>query len=94
MGLAEELYYAMLDVGYTAKRYKIPELPEHMISTARKCLPIWREKEHTLPLFARQVLRIPNNLRTSTAQLPEPVAAACWRLIALLEYIADETEIN
>jgi hypothetical protein len=44
--------------------------------------------------FARQMLREPNILRSTTGQLPEHVASACWRLIDLLEYIADAAKIN
>jgi hypothetical protein len=91
MGLAEELYCAMLEVGYAARIHckKYPELAKFMLHSAPKCLPFWRENEHAMGDFARQVLRGPINLRATTGQLPFPVASACWRLITLLEYIAD-----
>ena len=40
-------------------------------------------------MFARLVLSRPINLRDVTAKLPVPVAEAYWRLINLLEYLAD-----
>jgi hypothetical protein len=86
MGLPDELYDAMLGVGYAAKRHKVPMLPT-MIDSARKLLPIWHEDERTMVRFAAILLAGPTNLRATTGQLPAPVADACWRLLELLEYI-------
>lgn len=88
MGLPEQLYSVMLEVGYCARRHKIPGgLANMMIVTARKSLDIWRQDEKAAVYFARSVLSGPTNLRVTTGQLPEPVAEACWRLISLLEYL-------
>jgi hypothetical protein len=87
MGLPTELYCAMLDVGYTAKKHKVPNLPT-LIDSARKLLPIWRKDERAMVRFAAILLAGPTNLRATTGQLPAPVADACWRLLGLLEYIA------
>ena len=38
MGLPEELYFAMLGVGYEAKRHKIPSLARTTIDVAEKSL--------------------------------------------------------
>jgi hypothetical protein len=90
MGLAEELYCMMLEVGYTARIHckKHPELSKFMINSALSCLPIWRKKERTMADFARRMLRWATDLRATTGQLPYPVASACWRLFSLLEYIS------
>lgn len=39
--------------------------------------------------FASLVLSRAKNLRVTTVKLPEPVALTCWRLISLLEYLAN-----
>ena len=89
MGLPEELYSAMLDLGHCARRHKIPgPLARTMVDVAQKCLELWRRDERAAKRFATGVLSGPTNLRVSTGQLPEPVASACWRLIRLLEYLA------
>ena len=89
MGLAEELYMAMLEVGHCARRLKIPgPLAQSMINTAQRMLDIWRQDEKMVFLFAVMVLSGPPNLRAVAGKLPEPVASAFWRLIALLEYLA------
>ena len=90
MGLPEELFCAMLEVGHCAHRHKIPgPLAHTMIDIAQKSLELWRQDERTAIMFARLVLSRPINLRDVTAKLPVPVAEACWRLINLLEYLAD-----
>ena len=98
MGLPEELYTAMLEVGYAARRHKVPgPLAPTMIAVAQNSLESWREDETTMTRFAYRTLWGPTNLRATTGQLPEPVASACWRLITLFEYLhgsdskADET---
>ena len=88
MGLPEELYFAMLEVGHCARRHKIPgSLAHAMINGAQNYLEIWRKDERIMARFARKVLAGPTNLRATTGQLPEPVASACWRLLGLLEYM-------
>jgi hypothetical protein len=89
MSLPEELHFAMLEVGYCARRHEIPgPLAHTMISIAHKSLELWRKDERAAMRFAAMVLAGHTNLRLTTGQLPEPVAAACWRLIELLEYLA------
>ena len=94
MGQAEELYFAMVDVGYTAIRCKIPgPLSQIMIDTARDWLETWREDERTLISFASMLLSDPSGILTPQrlcavrGQLPEPFVDACWRLLRLLEYL-------
>ena len=82
MGLPEELYSAMLEVGHCARRHKIPgPLAHTMIDIAQKSLQFWRQDEKTAMRFAAGMLAGPTNLRATTGQLPEPVASACWRLV-------------
>ena len=91
MGQAEELYFAMVDVGYTARRCKT--LSQTMIDTARDWLETWREDERTLISFASMLLSDPSGVLTPQClcavrdQLPEPFVDACWRLLRLLEYL-------
>ena len=92
MGLPEELYFAMLEVGHCARHHKIPgPLAHTMIDIARKSLELWRRDERAAMRFATMVLAGPTNLRETTGQLSEPVALACWRLIGLVEYLATLT---
>jgi len=92
MGLPEELYFALLEVGHCARRCKIPgSIVDTMISTSQDLLEIWRRDEKTAIRFATLVLAGKTNLRATTAKLPEPVASACWRLLGLLEYMATLT---
>ncbi len=89
MGLPEELYFAMLEVGHCARRHKIPgPLAHTMIDVAQKSLELWRRDEKAAIRFAALVLAGPTGLRVTTGQLSEPVASACWRLIGLLKYMA------
>ena len=89
MGVPEELYPAMLEVGHCAHRHKIPgPLAHTMVDTAQKSLELWQRDERAAMRFAAMLLSGPTNLRVTTGQLPEPVASACWRLIRLLEYMA------
>jgi hypothetical protein len=89
MGLPEELYFAMLELGYCARRSKIPgPLAPTMIDSAQKCLDLWREDKGLMQSFAVRILSGPTNLRETTGQLPEDCARACWRIITLLEYAA------
>ena len=89
MGLPEELYFAMLEVGHCARRHKIPgPLASTMMDVAHKSLELWRRDEKAAMRGAALVLAGPTGLREATGQLPEPVAETCWRLICLLEYMA------
>ena len=89
MGLPEELYFAMLQVGHCAHCHKIPgPLAHTMIDIAQKSLELWRRDERAAMHFAAMVLAGPTNLRETTGQLPVPVAEACWRLLELVEYLA------
>ena len=89
MGLPEELFSVMLEVGHCASHHKIPgPLAHTMIDIARKSLELWRRDERAAMRFATMVLAGPTNLRETTGQLSEPVASACWRLIGLVEYLA------
>ena len=86
--MAEELYYAWLDVGYTAKRCKMPgPLSQTMIVTARD----WqRRREQASVSFAVSMLPYIRDMVRAQAQLPEPFVDACWRLIRLLEYLSTD----
>ncbi len=87
--LADQLYMAMLEIGYCARRNKIPgPLARTLIDTAQKSLDLWRQDEKAAFRFARMVLSGPTDLRVTTGQLPEPTRSSCWRLIGLLEYMA------
>ena len=89
MGLPEELYSAMLEVGHCARRDKIPgPLAHAMINNAQTSLELWRRDERAAMRFAARMLAGPTNLRETTGQLPETTARACWRLISLLEYLS------
>ena len=89
MGLPEELYMAMLEVGHCARHHKIPgPLAHTMIDVAQKFIELWRQDERAATRFATMVLAGPTNLRETTGQLSKPVASACWRLIGLVEYLA------
>lgn len=89
MALVDELYCAMHEVGYCARRNRIPgPLARTMIDIAQKSLDLWRRDEGAAMRFAAMVLSGPTNLRKTTGQLPEPARSACWRLIGLLEYVA------
>ena len=77
-GLPEELYYAMLGVGYEARRHKIPgHLAGNMVDIARKSLDLWRGDDPAAFRFSRLVMSRPSMLRNSVAKLPWPVAEAC-----------------
>ncbi|KAK3774262.1 hypothetical protein RRG08_050767 [Elysia crispata] len=86
MGLPEELYFAILSVGHSARRHKIPGF-RAVIDIAQTSLEIWRSNERAAISFAAKVLTGPTNLREITGRLPEPLASECWRLVGLLEYM-------
>ena len=93
MGLAEELYFALIDVGYTARRSKIPgPLSQSMIRTARDWLEVWREDERAVISFASMLSSGVQHMVRMNNQLPEPFVDACWRLIRLLEYLRVSTK--
>ena len=88
--LADELYNAMLEAGHMARSHKIPgPLAHTMIDIAQISLDHWHRDEETAMRFVAGVMVGPTHLRATTLQLPGSVASACWRLIGLLEYLAD-----
>ena len=90
--LADEMYLAMLEAGHAVRRHKMPgPLAHNMIDIVQKSLELWRWNEKTAMRFATWVLAGWLARPTSGRQrhLPEPMASACWRLIGLLEYLAD-----
>ena len=91
--IGDKLYNAMLDAGHTDGRHEISgRLAHTMIDITQNTLELWRRDEKTAVRFAAGMLTGPTNLlslRNTTVQLPEPVASACWRLIWLLDYLAD-----
>jgi len=88
--LADELYFALLEVGYCARRQRIPDpLASTLINIAQCSLELWRRDEQAVMRFARRVLSGPTNLRETTGRLPKPVASACLRLLKLLEALSD-----
>ena len=90
MSLPDELHFAMLGVGWQAKRHKISDpVARTMIDVAQKSLDLWRRDERVAFRFVRLVMARPSMIRNGVAKLPWPVAEACWRLINLLEYPAD-----
>ena len=57
MGVPEELYSAMLEVGHCARRHKIPgPLAHTMVDTAQKSLELWRRDERAAMRFAAMLL--------------------------------------
>ena len=90
--LAEELYFALLDVSAAARRDRIPgPLARTLLDAAHRCLELFRRDERAAGHFARMVLKDDAAaLRRATGQLPERSRRACWRLIGLLEYLAEQ----
>ena len=89
MTIVDELYSAMVEVGYCARRNKLPgSLAHTMIDIAHESLDLWRRDERAALRFAAMVLSGPTDLLVTTGQLPEPTQSACWRLVRLLEYMA------
>ncbi|GFR59457.1 hypothetical protein ElyMa_001794800 [Elysia marginata] len=71
MGLPEELYFAMLEVGHCARRHKIPGSLSHiMIDIAQTLLELWRRDERAAMLFATGVLSGPTNLWETLGSCP------------------------
>ena len=92
--MAEQLYYAWLDVGYTARRCKMPgPLSQTMIATARGWLRI-REDEQTVVRFALSMSPYIRAMLRASDQLPEPFVDACWRLNRLLECVRSAVSRN
>ena len=58
MGLPEELYFAMLEVGHCVRRHKIPgSLANAMIDSVQKSLDLWQQDEKAAMRFAAIVGR-------------------------------------
>ena len=68
--LADELYNAMLEVGHTARRHKIPgPLAHTVIDVAQKSLELWRWDEKTAMRFNAGVLAGPSTSCCFATQL-------------------------
>ena len=88
--LYEELYFTILDVETQARREKVPgPLARSLIDTAHKMIDVWQRDERAASRFAAMVLLGPTSLRETAGRLPPDTAHACWRLIALLEYLSN-----
>ena len=91
MCIVEELYFALLDVGAAARRDRIPgPLVRTMLDVAHKSLELFRRDERAAGRFAALVLKDDAaSLRRASRQLPDLSRRACWRLVAVLEYLAE-----
>ena len=68
MGLPEELYFAMFEVGHCAHCHKIPgPLAHTMIDIVQKSLELWRRDERAAMHFAAMVLAGPTNWAAARA---------------------------
>ena len=86
--LYEEIYHAMSDIEAVARREKVPgPLGRTMLDVSGSLLDLCERAERVAVSFAFMVLNGPTNLRATTAGLPEDTS--CWRLIGLLEYLAN-----
>lgn len=87
---AETLHTALLNVWAQARREKVPgPLARTMLDISYKVLDLCQCDERCAAHFASMVLSGPTNLRETTGRLPPNTAHACWRLIALLEYLSN-----
>ena len=75
--------------GWMAGQTAPDPLARTMIDVIQKSLVLCRRDERAAFCFARLVISRPSIIRNGVAKLPWPVAEACWRLINLLEYLAD-----
>ena len=88
--LAEELYFALLDVSAAARRDKIPGPARALQGVAHRTLELFWRDERAAGRFAALVLKgDAASLRRATGSLPDQSRRACWRLIGLLEYLAE-----
>ena len=62
MGLPEELYSRMLEVGLAARCHKIPSLSV-LIDIAQSLLSLWQQDEQPAMCFAAMILTGPTNLQ-------------------------------
>lgn len=87
--LATELWSAMHGVAAAAKRDKVPGGLRDFGKTAVQHIASWHNDERMAIRFATRLFSGPTNLWTTTEQLPEHTASACWRLLSLLEYLVN-----
>ena len=83
MRLPDELHFAMLGVGWQAKRHKIPgPLARTMIDVAQKSLDLWWRDEQAAFRFARLVMSRPSMIRKLPWRLRNPVGdrSICWNI--------------
>ena len=89
MGLAEELYYTMMDVCYFAKKNRVSKsLAISMTVTARSSLEEWSADNDSMKRFATGALAN-DDLRYKLWALDVDRCTALWKLIDLLEYIKE-----
>lgn len=90
MSFPEQLFCAILGVGCHAKRHKTAALWLVLWSMSHKCLLISGSRMNGQPCGSLAIVLSARstNMRVAIAELAEPVAEACWRLIGLLEYLA------
>ena len=87
---AEDLYYALQDVALAARRDKIPgPLARPLLAVAHMTLELFRRDQAAAGRFAAMVLNGPTNLRATMGQVSEDTVRACFRLIRLLEHLAE-----
>ena len=89
--LVEELYFALLDVSAAACCDKIPgPLADTLLDVAHRMLELFRLDERAAGRFTALVLKgDAADLRRATGQLPDSSCRTCWRLITVLEYLAE-----
>ena len=94
MGLAKELYYTMMNVGYFAKQNKAPKsLAISMSVIVRRSLEEWRSDEKSMKRFATGTLEN-DDLRYKLCALDVDTCTALWKLIDLLEYDGSQTNLQ
>lgn len=81
--LVKDVWFAMWDVQTRARHDKVPGPLRDFGKTASRRFEEWFTHPGDLQTFAGEVLSGLTGL--DVHQLPEDTAAACWRLIALLE---------
>ena len=89
MGLAEELYYTIMDVCYFARKNNAPKsLAISMTVITRSSLEEWRADNDSMKRFAIGALAN-DDLRYKSWELNVDTCTALWKLIDLLEYIRE-----
>ena len=89
MGLTEELYCAMIEVGYFANKNKaLILLAKTMIDIARHSLEDWFANGTSITRFATEMLA-KDDLCYKSWELDGETCTALWKLLDLLEYISE-----